>query len=191
MKRNLAIVGVLLMLLALAIGVASCGDNGDTSRGVPLYKGTFVAGSDDYFSGVLNAENMVLPSVAKVSVTYAVTTGVAFTAQAGEVFEIVDVYYEVTSNFNCTGDDCTLDLGDGGDADGYLNCADADLQTTYTDYTGAPAGWGGLDGTAPTGAYLVGGSNIVDGAETLDYALGGTSLVAGAADIYIVYRRIQ
>jgi len=188
MKKFLSILLALALIASVALVVVSCGE--EEARGAPLYKGTFIAGSDDYFSGVLNAENVILPSVARASITYA-SSGAIFTVSAGEVIEVVDVFYQVTSNFNCTGDDCTLDVGTGDDVDGFLDCADANLQTTFTDYTGADAGWGGLDGSAPTGAFLVGGPNILGGAETIDVAVGGTDPAAGTAYVYIVYRKLQ
>lgn len=188
MNRKWLAIAIALLLLATGSLLIACGDE---ARGAPLYKGTFVAGSDDWFAGTLGAENIILPSVQKTTLSYSVASGGVFTSTAGEIFEIVSVYYEVKTNFDCTGDDCTLTVGDGNDADGFINAADANLQTTFADYTGAPAGWGGLDGSAPKGAYLVGGSQIIDGAETIDYAIGGTSPAAGSVDVYVVYRRLQ
>jgi hypothetical protein len=188
-KKYWSVLAILLVLFSLSVAVISCGN--DEARGVPVYKGTFIAGSDDWFAGVIGAENVILPSVYKTSIAFGTLTGTIFTVSAGEVVEIIDVYYEVTVDFDCTGSDCTLDVGDGTDADGFLNCADADIQAAFTDYTGAEAGWGGLDGAAPSGAYIVGGPHIIAGAETIDYAIAGTDPAAGTADVYVVYRKLQ
>jgi len=213
-----AALAVIVALLAASLFLISCGD--EEARGVPVYKGSFLAGSDDYvqlnsgadlnvysdagsslvfgvdgatgaIDSVLNVENEVLPSVATFTVSSVITTGVGLTSTAGEVFEILEVFYFVGTSFDCTGDDCTLDVGTGDDADGFLNCADADLQSTYTDYTGADAGWGGLDGATPAGVFVIGGSHIMSGAETLDFELGGTDPAAGSATVYVVYRKLD
>lgn len=219
MKRNaLLIVALLLFALTGAALLTACSN--EEARGVPVYKGSFEAGSDDYVNlvngadltvysddgvtskfsvdgatgaigSVLDVENDVLPSIAVVTASSTVTTGVALTSTAGEVYLITDVFYFVGTSFDCTGDDCTLDVGTGDDADGFLDCADANLQSTFTDYTGADAGWGGLDGSAPSGAFIVGGPHILSGAETLDFAVGGTDPAAGSATIYIVYQKLQ
>lgn len=230
MKRNIALIAALLLLVLGGVLLASC--DSEEARGVPVYKGSFLAGGDDYvrlddgadlnvysdegstsvfsvdgatgdvasagdlslsgaLDSALNLENMVLPSVVKVTASSTITTGVALTSAAGEIYEIVDVFYFVETSFDCTGDDCTLDVGTGDDVDGFLDCADATLQDAYTDYTGADAGWGGLDGSAPTGAFLVGGPHIMSGDETIDFAVGGTDPAAGSVDIYIVYRKLQ
>lgn len=190
MRKGFVTLSVLLLLVALGFfALAACG--GEEARGAPLYKGTFIAGDDDYFSGELNTENVVLPSVARVAIAYGTASGTVLTVPSGATVEVIDVFYQVTTNFDCTGDDCTLDVGTGDDADGFLDCADANLQTTFTDYTGADAGWGGLDGSAPTGAFLVGGPHITGGAETIDYAIGGTDPAGGAGYIYVVYRVLE
>ena len=143
----------------------------------------------------LNLENVgMLPTVITATVVYTPASGTVATIGDGEIWLVVDVFYNVATNFDCTGDDCTVDVGDGSDADGLLNCADADVQTTYTDYTGSAAGWGGLDGSAPSGAYNVGGPHIYapsGSAETIDYAIGGTDPAAGSMTVYVVYYRLQ
>ena len=138
-------------------------------------------------------ENIGLPSMVTASVVYT-STGAVFTVTDGEIWLVHRAIINVTTNFDCTGNDCTLDLGDGNDTDGLLNCADADLQTTQTDYTGAQAGWQGLDGSAPTGDYIVGGPQVYapsGGDETIDIAIGGTDPAAGEATIYLYYTRLQ
>lgn len=136
-----------------------------------------------------------LPSVVTATVEYSMTTSTpVITIADGEIWLVVDVIYEVTTSFDCTGDDCTFDLGDSGDVDGLLDCADAQMQSGFTDYTGAPAGWGGLDGSAPTGAYIVGGPHVYapsGAAETIDVDIGGTTPAAGEAVVYIFYYRLQ
>lgn len=170
----------------------------DAATGNVDMEGTLnVAGATTLQAGLsqaLGVESVgAYPTVVTASVAYD-ASGAQFTVTDGEIWFVEGVYYEVTTNFDCTGDDCTLDLGDGNDADGLVNAADADLQTTFADFTGAPAGWGGLDGSAPRGAYLVGGPMVYapSGAdETIDVTVGGTSPAAGEMTVYVVYRRIQ
>ena len=103
------------------------------------------------------------------------------------------VYVQVTSNFNCTGDNCTLQIGDGGDANGLVDLVDAELQAAAVDVTGAAAGWMGFMSDT-RGAYLADGSAFVyapSAAETIDFAVGGTDPAAGAATVYVVYTRIK
>ncbi len=111
-----------------------------------------------------------------------------------------DVFVNVTTNFDCTGDDATLVIGDGNDANGFIDLADAELQTSDTEGTGFAAGWQGLV-VATQGVYLddaTGSDNFIyapsGAAETIDYLIdegSGETLTAGAATIYVVYTRIQ
>lgn len=105
------------------------------------------------------------------------------------------MYVSVTTNFDCDGDDCTLQIGDDGDVNGLLDLADAELQTTDTEGTGAPAGWQGFMSSDTVGAYLAQGLGFVYlGAQTIDIAIddtGATDPSAGAATVYIVYTRVQ
>ena len=148
------------------------------------------------FGGVINQalgiENVGgLPSVITATLPYTPATGTLWTVGASEIWFIYAVYCEVTTNFDCTGDDCTLTIGDGNDADGFLVLIDAEMQTTDAEFTGAPAGWKGLH-TDSMGAYLSGLAPFVyDGTDTIDYAVGGTDPAAGAATCYVVYQRVQ
>ena len=142
---------------------------------------------------VTNLENIGIPSVASAAVTYT-SSGAIFTITDGEVWFVTSVIIEVTTNFDCTGDDCTVDVGDGTDVDGFLNLADADLQAAATDYTGSPAGWQGVDGATPAGVFIIGGPHVYapSGAdETIDIAVAGNTPAAGVANIYIFYTRTQ
>lgn len=132
-----------------------------------------------------------LPSIVSASLPYTPTSGALFTVGASEIWFVYAVYCEVTTNFDCTGDDCTLTIGDGNDADGFLVLTDAEMQAADAEFTGAPAGWKGLH-TDSMGAYLSGLAPFVyDGTDTIDYAVGGTDPAAGAATCYIVYQRVQ
>ena len=148
------------------------------------------------FGGVINQalgiENVGgLPSVITATLPYTPATGTLWTVGASEIWFIYAVYCEVTTNFDCTGDDCTLTIGDGNDADGFLVLIDAEMQTTDAEFTGAPAGWKGLH-TDSMGAYLSGLAPFVyDGTDTIDYAAGGTAPAAGSATCYVVYQRVQ
>lgn len=151
--------------------------------------------ADMLLSQTLGVENLGgLPSIIMATVPYTPASGTVATVADGEIWYVVDVFYNTATNFDCTGNDCTVDIGDGTDADGLLNIADADAQTTFADYTGAAAGWGGLDGSAPSGAFIVGGPHIYapsGSAETIDYAIGGTDPAAGSMTVYVVYYRMQ
>jgi hypothetical protein len=151
--------------------------------------------NDSFLDQDIGVENLGgLPSVITATVPYTPSTGTVATVADGEIWFVDRVLYLVGTNFDCTGDDCTVDIGDGNDADGLLNCGDGDVQTTFADYTGAPAGWGGLDGSAPAGVYQVGGPHVYapsGSAETIDYAIGGTDPAAGSMTVYVFYRRLQ
>jgi hypothetical protein len=141
----------------------------------------------------IGEENIGLPTVATAAITY-VSTGAIFTIADGEIWIVHDLFVHTTTNFDCTGSDCTMDIGDGADADGFIDAADAHIQAAVTDYTGGPAGWIGLDGAAPKGVYLVGGDHVYapSGAdETIDIAIAGTDPAAGVATVYLVYTRVQ
>lgn len=149
----------------------------------------------------IGAENLgVLPSVVSTAFTYTAAaggSGTVATIADGEIWIVHRVIISITTDFDATGDDVTLDIGDGGDADGHLNLADADLQKAATDYTGAQAGWQGLDGATPAGVYMIGGPHVYSpsgSAETIDWLLdeaSGETITAGAATIYVEYTRIQ
>lgn len=161
---------------------------------------TTIAGTLDVtgaatFSGAITAPkdtaHFGLPSVISTTVVYSAASGTVATIGAGEVWFIHAVYAKVNTNFDCTGDNCTLQIGDGNDANGLLDLVDAELQAADTEGTGAPAGWQGFMSTDTIGAYLAQGLGFVyAGAETIDWAVGGTSPAAGSADIYVVYTRV-
>ncbi len=124
-------------------------------------------------------------------------SGTVATIGANETWLVRRVLISVTTNFDATGDDVTLDIGDDLDVDGFLNLADADLQAAATDYTGAQPGWQGLDGATPTGIYIIGGPHIyeTDGTpQTIDWLLDETSgetISAGELTLHLFYTRFR
>ena len=135
-----------------------------------------------------------LPTVISATISYTPTSGTVATIGDGEVWLVQDVFVNVTTNYDCTGDDCTLTVGDGNDADGFIVAADANIQAAFTEATGYPAGWYGLE-NGSNGAYTVDDGVFLyapsGAAETIDYAVGGTSPAGGAATIYVVYYRLK
>jgi hypothetical protein len=161
---------------------------------------TFDAGSN-VISQTINTENIGLPTILTVPFTYTAAaggTGTVATIADGEIWLVHSVFISVTTNFDATGDDVTLVIGDGGDPDGFIVAADANLQTTFTEATGFAAGWYGIE-NGSAGAYTTdeGGPFVyapVGAAETIDYLIDETSgetITAGAATVYVVYTRIQ
>jgi len=143
----------------------------------------------------INTENIGLPTVITADIVTSTLTGTVATIADGEVWLVHSVFVQTTTNFDCTGNDCTLTVGDGNDADGFLAAADASIQAAFTEATGYQAGFYGIE-AASGGAYTLddGGPFVYapSGAdETIDYAIGGTDPAAGAATIYVVYTRIQ
>lgn len=150
---------------------------------------------DDIAQTVNAYENLGgLPTVITVDIAYGTLTGTVATIADGEVWIIHDVFVQTATSFACTGDNCTLDIGDGNDVDGFVDAADANIQSTFTEATGYPAGWYGLE-NGSNGAYTVDEGIFVyapsGAAETIDYAIGGTTPAAGAATIYVVYTRVE
>lgn len=149
----------------------------------------------NYLEADINSEHIMLPTVISVSVAYDGGSGTVATVADGEMWYVHAVFAEVTSNFNCTGDDCTLDIGDGTDTDGLLDLDDGELQAADTEGTGAPAGWQGFMSTDTRGAFLANGHGFIyapsGAAETIDFAVGGTSPAAGQAYVYVVYTRFK
>ena len=143
-------------------------------------------------------EHMMLPSYATAAFTYTAAAGGTvnlFSIGAGEEWLVHKIVVEVTSNWNCTGDDCVVLIGDGGDNDGFCVLADAELQTADTEGTGWEAGWQ-CQVAATRGVYQDGtGGFIYDdaSAETIDafISAAGNDLSAGAATAHIWYTRIQ
>jgi hypothetical protein len=147
-------------------------------------------------------ENLGVPSVISTAITYTAAaggTGAVATIGDGEVWLVWSVIVSVTEDWACTGDDCTLVIGDGNDANGFVDLADAELQAADTEYTGAPAGWQGLV-AATMGIYLDGAVSSAphiyapSGAdETIDWLADegdGETMASGAATIYVVYTRL-
>lgn len=160
-----------------------------------------IDGAVDLDGVITNAEDLE-----HIGVMTHVTTAFTYTAAAGgtvtlatigagEEWLVHNVYIEVTSNFNCTGDDCTLVIGDGNDADGFCVLADAELQAADTEGTGWSAGWQ-CQVAATRGVYQDGtGGFMYDEAstETIDAVISeasGTTLSGGAATAHIFYTRL-
>jgi hypothetical protein len=142
--------------------------------------------------------NIGLPSVKKVHITYASDsmTSTLATVPTGYYWIVEHVYAKVTTNFDCAGNDCALNVGDQTDADGYLVLNDAALQAAAVEGTGWLAGWQGQQGAA-AGVYQdsqtsTNGANghIQTAANTITAAGSGTTMNAGAADIYIFYTQL-
>jgi hypothetical protein len=150
---------------------------------------------DDIAQTINSVENLgTLPTVASASVAYTTTTGL-FTIGDGEVWIVHGVLVNVTTNYDCTGDDCTFQIGDGNDANGLVDLVDDEIQAADTEGTGFAAGWQGQL-SATSGAYMAGtnGGFVYapsGAAETIDFAMGGTDPAGGAATVYILYTRIE
>lgn len=141
---------------------------------------------------VVGTEHIGVTSILDSAVTYE-SSGALWTVTSGEIWIVHTVVISVTTNFDCTGDNCTLQIGDGNDANGLLDLVDAEMQAADTEGTGFATGWQGQL-AATRGAYLVDGDFIyapLGGDETIDIAVGGTDPAAGVATIYILYTRIQ
>lgn len=173
-----------------------------TLNGEDLYvEGTTELDGDINIDGVItNAEDLE-----HIGVVTHLTTAFTYTAAAGgtvtlatigagEEWLVHNVYLEVTSNFNCTGDDCVMTIGDGNDADGFCVFADAELQAADTEGTGWSAGWQ-CQVAATRGVYQDGtGGFIYDEAstETIDAFMtaAGNDFSGGAATAHIFYTRL-
>jgi len=150
-------------------------------------------------TNAVNVEHRNFPTYATTSFTYTAAAGGTvplFTIAAGEEWVVHGLWLEVTSNFNATGDDVTMLIGDGNDTDGFCVLADAELQAADTEGTGWSAGWQ-CQVAATRGVYQDGtGGFIYDEAstETIDAIIGetsGTTLSGGAATAHILYTRID
>jgi cytoskeletal protein CcmA (bactofilin family) len=156
---------------------------------------------DGVMTGQDDLEHVFFPTVASTAFTYTAAAGgtvVLWTVADGEVWLIHDIYCNITTNWDCTGDDVTVNIGDGNDTDGLCDLDDAELQAADTEVTGAPAGWQCFAGADTIGAYIASGRGFIytpSGAdETIDAVIDETSgetITAGAATCYIVYTRIQ
>lgn len=155
---------------------------------------------DASVTGADDLEHVFFPTVASTAFTYTAGAGGTvqlFTVSDGEIWLIHDIYVNVTTSFDCTGDDCTVHIGDGSDEDGLCDLDDGELQTSDTEVTGAPSGWQCFASTDTIGAYITSGRGFIyapSGAdETIDakLAASGDDFSAGGATVYIVYTRIQ
>lgn len=165
---------------------------------------TLTAGTFDYndtlIDQALNTENLgTLPSIITATLAYTPASSALATVTDGEVWIIHEVLIDVDTNFDCTGNDCVVTVGDGNDPNGFLDLVDAELQAADAEGMGFAAGWQGLSAST-RGVYL---SEAITGSthrfiyapsgadETIDYVVGGTSPAAGSATVYIIYTRIQ
>jgi hypothetical protein len=176
----------------------------DIGNGSATFSGSALDLNDSYVDQDVDTENVgVLPSIVSTAITYTAAaggTGAVATIADGEIWFVHAVFVNVTTDFDCTGDDATLVVGDGSDADGFVTLADAELQVADTEQTGSPAGWQGLV-AATMGVYLDGAVSSAPhiyapsgAAETIDWLVdegSGETITAGAATIYVVYTRVQ
>ncbi len=156
---------------------------------------------DTGIKGAQDLENIMFPTVVSTAITYTAAaggTGTVATIADGEVWIVHDIFVNVTTNWDATGDDVLLHIGDGGDEDGLCDLDDGELQTTDVEVTGGAAGWQCFGGADTIGAYIASGRAHIyapsGAAETIDYLIDETSgetITAGAATIYVVYTRIQ
>jgi hypothetical protein len=124
------------------------------------------------------------------------TDGALWTVGATEVWYIERVICHVTTNFDCDGDDCTIEIGlTGGDIDGFLDLDDGELQAADAEIAGLPAGWQGFGGTDTRGAFFAAGGGVIMTNDTIDIKIEDNSTsndpTAGAATCYVVYLRVQ
>ncbi len=195
------------LTIDLAIGNATGGTNAVTAIQIDGITGdadvtetaiNLGAGWDTGLNITQDTENIGLPTILSTIITFTVAagdSGTIATVAAGEVWFVHAVYVNVTTDFDATGDDATLIIGDGGDVDGLLVLADGELQAADTEGTGAPPGWQGFFSTDVRGVYLAEGLGFIyDGAETIDYLIdevSGETLSAGEATVYVYYTRVQ
>lgn len=143
-------------------------------------------------AGALTVQSM--SGLTSAAIT-AASNGALWTVPASQVWQVKRVICNITTNFDCTGDDCALKIGDGNDDDGFLVLADAELQAADTEGTGFPAGWQGLV-AATIGAYLDPEQSYIYAAtDTIDIDIrdvsAGTDPTAGAGTCYLDYSRWQ
>lgn len=159
-----------------------------------------IDGAIDLDGVITNAEDLEHIGVethATTAFTYPAAAGGTvplFTIGAGEEWLVRQVLIEVTTNFDATGDDAVMLIGDGNDNDGFCVLADAELQAAATEGTGWSAGWQ-CQAAATQGVYIDGrGAFMYDEAstETIDafISASGNDLSAGAATAHIWYTRL-
>jgi len=163
--------------------------------GTTHFENMAIEGALDVGDGItvdIGDENVGLPSVLSTNIAYGTLSGAIATVPSGEIWLVHSVLVNVTANFNCTGDDCSLVIGDGNDADGFIVLADAALQAADTEGTGFAAGWQGMT-DATVGVYLdtTDAPFVYAAADTIDYLIAGTSPAAGTATVYVIYTRIE
>ena len=146
-------------------------------------------------ASISNAGALTVGSMSAVSSAAIITStnGTLWTVPASQTWLIKRVICHITTNFDCTGDDCALIIGDGNDTDGFLVLADAELQTADTEGTGFAAGWQGMV-AATVGAYLDPEHAFIYAAtDTIDIDIrdvsAGTNPTAGAGTCYLDYAR--
>jgi hypothetical protein len=142
----------------------------------------------DWDYGIFSAvdqENYFFPSISSSTITTDTTD--MFLAGATEIWFIHSFYCNFTTSFDCTGDNCTLIIGDGSDTDGLAVYTDGEMQSGDTEMTGAPAGWQGFGSTDTRGAYLAEGLGFVYTNDGIDADFGGTGVQNGSATCYLVY----
>lgn len=146
-------------------------------------------------ASISNAGALTVGSMSSITSAAVITTsnGTLWTVPASQTWVVHRVICNITTNFDCTGDDCALIIGDGNDTDGFLVLADAELQAADTEGTGFAAGWQGLV-AATVGAYLdPEGTFVYAATDTIDIdvrdASAGTNPTAGAATCYLDYSR--
>ena len=157
---------------------------------------TFAAGAVEY----ADLAELARVTYATQAITYTAGAGGTATLATitdGEIWIVWGVYVQTTTNWTVTaGDDETLTIGDGNDADGLIAAAHTQLLTAFTEATGFPAGWYGLE-DGSDGVYTQNEGGFIyapSGAdETIDIAWGATGddLTGGAATIWLIYTRIQ
>jgi len=188
--------GAVAVTGALAVtGAASVASTLEVTDATTLTGATGVTGMLSPNGGItttVNVENIGVPTVVSTAVTFE-SSGALWTIGDGEIWVIHGLWLNVTTNFDSGGsNDNTLQVGDGGDANGLLDMVDAELQAAAVQVTGAVAGWHGSM-AATLGAYMADGMFIYapSGAdETIDIVTGGTGADAGAGTLYMMYTRI-
>lgn len=187
------------------------GSPGETHNGEDFYvEGISEFDGAAYFDGAVDVdasitgaddlEHIFFPTVASTAFTYTAAAGgtvTLFTITDGEIWIIHDIFVNVTTDFDCTGDDCTIHVGDAGDEDGLCDLDDGELQAADTEMTGVVAGWQCVASTDVVGAYLANAKSMIyapSGGDGVISAVisetSGDTYAAGAATVYIVYTRI-
>ena len=154
-----------------------------------------------HVTAAINTENVGLPTVVTTPITWTAAaggSGTVATIADGEIWLVHSVFVQTTTNFDCTGDDVTLTVGDGNDADGFLAAVDANLQAAFVEDTGYAAGFFGIEQGSGAVYTLDDGGPFVyapsGAAETIDWLLdesSGETITAGAATFYVVYTRVE